>query len=201
MTIRELEFTILLRNNRLKALRRQAGLTQKELADACGVSDHHIGWAENFKPTPWWLKKEIARYFGRSPSWMFPKWTEEIRGGARTKRIGKQELTSNQAVLLRQDERHRLLLPTPEEALLKKERAAECLSLIESLPAREQTVIRMRYGLGQQHESKLEEVAQALLISRARAGQLERKAIWKMYRVGREREGQARLTEYLNGQE
>lgn len=54
-------------NNRLEELRRFAGVTQEELADALEVSRQTIGSLENGRYNPSIiLAFKIARYFGKS---------------------------------------------------------------------------------------------------------------------------------------
>ena len=52
--------------------------------------------------------------------------------------------------------------------------------LIGSLTAREQLILRLRYGLGGEEEHTLEQIGQSLGLSRERVRQLEARALKKL---------------------
>jgi RNA polymerase sigma factor (sigma-70 family) len=68
----------------------------------------------------------------------------------------------------------------PEDRLVEAQfhrRLAECLA---SLPAREATILRLRYGLGTDHPQSLQEIGDLMGLSRERIRQLEKMALEKL---------------------
>ncbi len=68
-------------------------------------------------------------------------------------------------------------------------------SALESLDARERTILTMRFGLGNEATSTLEKVGQALNISRERVRQLEKRALKRL----RQSPQRNKLKNYLAG--
>ena len=70
--------------------------------------------------------------------------------------------------------------PKPEELVVEEQlhrRLAECLA---SLPAREATILRLRYGMETDHPHSLQEIGDLLGVSRERIRQLEKVALEKL---------------------
>lgn len=70
----------------------------------------------------------------------------------------------------------------PEELAMQQGDARLADQAIEVLDPREQHIIRLRFGLGNDRDHTLEEVGQELHVTRERVRQLERRAIMKMRR-------------------
>jgi len=68
----------------------------------------------------------------------------------------------------------------PEEALFKKELHNYIEDLLDGLTRREARVLRMRFGIGTNHDMTLDEIAQAIDVSRERVRQIEAKALRKL---------------------
>jgi RNA polymerase primary sigma factor len=73
---------------------------------------------------------------------------------------------------------------SPEEAAMRSQMAAEVERAMAPLSDREREVMRLRYGLGTDHEHTLEEVGRKLFITRERVRQIEAKALAKMRGAG-----------------
>ena len=69
---------------------------------------------------------------------------------------------------------------TPEEDLLRREVARRVEMAMEPLDDREKEVLRLRYGLGADHEYTLAEVAHRFNLSRERVRQIEAKVLKKL---------------------
>ena len=71
---------------------------------------------------------------------------------------------------------------TPEEAMDILARQEEVKELLGSLTDREQQVIRLRYGLGEERPQTLEEIGSMLGVTRERVRQIEARAMEKLRR-------------------
>ena len=69
---------------------------------------------------------------------------------------------------------------SPEDEAIRHEAADRIETTLAPLDLREQEVVRLRYGLGADHEYTLAEIAHRLSISRERVRQLEARAIRKL---------------------
>jgi len=69
---------------------------------------------------------------------------------------------------------------SPEDEAIRHEAADRLETTLAPLDLREQEVVRLRYGLGTDHEYTLAEIAHRLSISRERVRQLEARAIRKL---------------------
>ena len=74
---------------------------------------------------------------------------------------------------------------TPEEAQVKKELSTLTVANLNSLTSREANVLRMRFGIGSEHEHTLEDTAKRLRVTRERIRQIEAKALRKLRQPSR----------------
>jgi len=72
---------------------------------------------------------------------------------------------------------------SPEEEALRHEMADRIEQALTPLDAREQEVLRLRFGLGTDHEHTLAEIARRLSVSRERVRQIEVRAMAKLRRA------------------
>jgi RNA polymerase primary sigma factor len=59
--------------------------------------------------------------------------------------------------------------------------------VLATLPPREEQILRMRFGIGQNTDCTLEEVGKVFTVSRERIRQIEAKALRKLRQTGRSR--------------
>ncbi len=64
--------------------------------------------------------------------------------------------------------------------MCKKTIKKNACKLIETLPPREASILKLRFGLGEEGEKTLEEVGKMFKVSRERIRQLENKALRKL---------------------
>ena len=76
------------------------------------------------------------------------------------------------------------LSPQPQEELVRRELKQTVDTLLEALPAREQQVLRLRFGMEDGTRYSLEKVGEMLSISKERARQLQRQAMDRMLKLG-----------------
>ena len=69
---------------------------------------------------------------------------------------------------------------SPDEYVHRTERTHQLERILETLTPREQTVIRLRFGIGQDQPRTLEQVGQSLSVTRERIRQIEAKALKKL---------------------
>lgn len=69
---------------------------------------------------------------------------------------------------------------SPDASVNRNERARELERILSTLTPREQTVIRLRFGIGQEQARTLEQVGDELSVTRERIRQIEAKALKKL---------------------
>jgi RNA polymerase sigma factor (sigma-70 family) len=138
--------------------------------------------------------------YGRAPSvqelstalgWT-PKEVEEVRAAGQSIIRMHQPITDDGGMLA--DVLADPQAPKPEELLVEEQlhrRLAECLA---SLPEREATILRLRYGLETDHPHSLQEIGDLLGVSRERIRQLEKLALEKL----RQPQRSALLADFAN---
>ncbi|MBI5235598.1 MAG: RNA polymerase sigma factor RpoD [Deltaproteobacteria bacterium] len=70
--------------------------------------------------------------------------------------------------------------PSPSDAAIEKDLSDQTNLVLESLSAREEKVLRMRFGIGERQDYTLEEVGKVLGVTRERVRQIEAKAIRRL---------------------
>jgi len=71
-------------------------------------------------------------------------------------------------------------LPSPAEAVVTGDLVNQTRKVLKTLTAREEKVIRMRFGIGEKSDHTLEEVGQLFDVTRERIRQIEAKALDKL---------------------
>lgn len=182
--MKPIEVEIRLRNNRLLKARQRHKLTQKELADAIGVTVQRIGNIELLKEPPidkktgYWseLALDLSDYFCEQPEFLFPAETYNLDGRPTVQRV-ELEAEDIPNVLLEQSLSQ---LPNPEETAIKKEITEQVAETIHNSPLlsqRQKHVIEMLYGINGQKIHTQQEVAAHFNVSKARIYQIEGNAL------------------------
>lgn len=120
ITVKDLELTMVLRNNQLKERRGKLGFTQYQMADAIGIPRQLYARFECLTQSPLrgagWSEAAlaIANFFDVSPTVLWPDSILDVRSSTVVKRITAIDLRA----LLSEAPKN------PEEALLAKERRA-----------------------------------------------------------------------------
>ncbi|CAM2008050.1 RNA polymerase sigma factor RpoD [Acanthopleuribacter pedis] len=84
---------------------------------------------------------------------------------------------------------------SPVEAVISNNLKEQTTDVLESLTAREEKVLRLRFGVGEESEHTLEEVGQKFAVTRERIRQIESKALRKLRHPSRSR----KLKAFLEG--
>ena len=158
------------------------------LSKASGITHGTLGNYENFRACPnrWGSSKRIESLLRLEK--ILDKKIEELfppeYGLAVSNKIRTRiEFVRDQLYLPTAKEL--LLLPTPEEEgpenlAIKEDLRKAVLESFKSLTAREVTVLKLRFGIGEDEEHSLEEVADICKVTRERIRQIEAKALRKL---------------------
>lgn len=174
-----------LKNAKLVGARESLGLTQKEVALALGISVPTYGEYETLKhyPSPK-MQKKICDFYRRKGIFLFEEdvFPEELRG-AKFRRKITSEASIPKTKLLYDSDLEKRLLPSPEHAedlAIKNELEQKLMEVLSRLNFRQQQVIKMRYGLGDEKIRTHKEIAEILSISATRVSQIEKTALHKL---------------------
>ena len=69
---------------------------------------------------------------------------------------------------------------SPDEALVESDSLRHVMEMLSTMDDREATVLRMRFGLGNQEPKTLKEIGEQLGLTRERVRQIETEALNKM---------------------
>ena len=76
---------------------------------------------------------------------------------------------------------------SPVEAAIQGNLGEQTRKVLATLTPREEQILRMRFGIGQKTDYKLEEVGKQFAVTRERIRQIEAKALRKLRQTGRSR--------------
>ena len=146
--MKELEVTVTVRNNRLKARRRALGLNQMDMASAIGVPLVRYMHLETLRELPMvdeqWtaVALKIADYFEADPWELFPEAVQSVMNPTVVR-----ELDGAEVLPLLAAPRSELLALPPDATYNLKERNEKIDRVLASLPAIDAEIIRRRFGL------------------------------------------------------
>jgi RNA polymerase nonessential primary-like sigma factor len=129
---------------------------------------------------------EIATELDMTPDQVREVLTRVPRSVSLETKVGKERDTEL-GELVETDEK------SPEELLMQESLHRDLQQLLADLTSRERDVIRMRYGLGNDHPYSLAEIGRELDLSRERVRQIEAKALQKL----RQPKRRNRIRDYL----
>ena len=126
--------------------------------------------------------EELAEEVGMTAFRVSELRTASIRPASLDAPIGEDE--SNRFGVIVQDER----VSTPYAQLVEKTNTDMVKELVETLPDREATILRYRFGLDGDEEKTLEEVGEKFGVTRERIRQIQNIALKKLRRMIQKRE-------------
>jgi RNA polymerase primary sigma factor len=160
-----------------------------EQARTIRIPDHRVvlhrkilntirGLTQELKRAP--LLKEVAQRTDISPERL-----ESVIGASR-QTVSLQEPLGEQGGEI-QDTLSDPTLPPPDLEVEQQEFRQQVVHLLETLPPREEQVMRMRYGIGYAQEYTLDEVGKRFGITRERVRQIEVRALRQLRRTAYQR--------------
>lgn len=169
MTVKDLELTMVLRNNQLKERREKLGFTQHQMAEAAGVSHTAYQRFECLTLSPLlhgeWRgsARAIANFFNVKPAVLWPEAVLAVKAHRAVRRINALDMQ----LLMSEPPK------SPEEALLAKEQKA----LLQA--AKEQLPYVKRYFLEEwvENERTLDDIAKSVNLSRERVRSIAQAAM------------------------
>ena len=189
--IKELELTCTLRNNRLKERREALGMNRKQLAEAAGVDSVTYGRLEALKGSPYSGKTKertwtptatkLAIFFKTPEEDLFPPVVRKVKQPEVVRTLDEGDV---QALLT--DHQQQLLM-LPDEIVGDHEAADLVRQALQSLSAREEVIIKQRFGLDTGVEMTLEEIGREQGVSKDRISQIGMKAFRKLRHPRRSR--------------
>jgi len=197
MPIPELEVTVTIRNNRLKKARLALGLSQPEMSRLISISISSYGDYERMGKSP--LCKDgtwrsdavaIANFTCCSVEELWPEAVLRI-----PERKAVRELNAEEALF---SEGSREMALPPYDNFEVRNLKGQVEKALDTLPPREADVLRKRFGVDQDEEMTLGEVAASLdtLVPRKWKGRRgEKKRVYRVIKKGGVTKERARLIE------
>ena len=184
--MKDFRVTVKLRNERLVRYREELGMSAPHVAKEIGLSYQHYLHYENMVLSPvsrshwknrfgaWGITEaaaKICEYHGVAPDDIWP-------GELATIQVTKQAFEFSLSI----DEAKALAGQPADSKLIVGETANAVSEYIGRLDAREQFVIRMRYGFETGKPETLDAIGERLEVQRTRVAQLEARALRKLRR-------------------
>ncbi len=178
---KELEFTLRVRNNRLKERRLRLGMTQPQFAKAAQIGLHTYSKLETMRVRPQypdgsWRDAALAlsSFHAVEPEELFPPAVLAVGNPVVVRKADGLDLRE-----LLTTHQHRML-EGPGEAYDRVEAGKQIARSLATLSPREERVLRLRFGLGGGGGMTLEEVGEAFGVNRERIRQVEAKGLRKL---------------------
>jgi len=183
--MKELEITIQVRNNRLKRLRMQLGLNQKQFTETVGIGYSAYNGLEclrdsPFTPTGRWrtIAKRLAEFHCIGLETLFPKALDQVVRNKMVRTSNVRDLT-----MYALDEETRRALPSPDHHMKQQDQQKAIRLVLASLTPRMELVLRMRFGFYDDKKWTLDEVAEHFNFTRERVRQIETKALSRLRNI------------------
>lgn len=173
-------------NGSLKKLRLEKGLTQKQLADAVGLSTHMVHRYEVMRNIPTEkTAKKIAEFLGVNVEKIFPEYLNMLR-----EQIPKNEIKyAHLSTKALEDYSERMLLlqaenSNPENVMMNGDIHKKLTDAFHKLSDREQKILYMYFGLDNTRTHTCEEIGAEFALSAGRVQQIKEKALRKIRQMG-----------------
>ncbi len=180
----DIRATLKLRHEILITARESLGMSQKEFACYCDVPFWHIYKLEclQFKYVPETTILKIAAKAKLLPENIMP---DDFVGTNLEHTFIKKQAIENGRLLeeYKNLQKQRLLVASPTDIAEIKLEFDEIKEHMESLTYQEREILRLRYGIDQEHEYTLAEVGRIFKVSVERVRAVESKAIRKIQRM------------------
>lgn len=174
--MKSFEIQVRVKNNRMKQRRLELGMTQAQLALACGLDEQRYGALENMKISPVlrrtgeWTKRAlaVASFHGVSPDDLWPEEVLRVERSFFEAKVDVDQITS-------------LGMDTGSHLLLADGRDVSLLARhLERLTDRERRIVEDRFGLNGKKAKTLLEAGAGVGLSPERVRQIEAKALRKL---------------------
>ena len=176
--MKDLHVTIRIRNNQIYKRRKALGLTQAQVAAVSEMSLPEFQKLENCTGSPLdrmgnWSKQAISlsNFFCEEPELIFSEDVLSVKKSKITAEINKNTLLAQTQCKL---------LETGMDNIEKMELSEATRKALSSLTVREEKVLRMRFGIGENSDHTLEETSKDFNICSDRIRQIEAKALRKL---------------------
>jgi RNA polymerase sigma factor (sigma-70 family) len=173
-----------LKNSALISAREDLGLSQKEAAGLIGISANRLSNYENMKLYPTQEMQEMICGFYRSKGVfiieedVFPDELKAFR--THSKKYIREVVIPKQRFLTVCDQLSEYPESNPEEEYGLKQLRGTMERVLATLTPREEKVLRMRFGIGEEYDHTPEEVAAKLGVTPGRIWQIEAKALRRL---------------------
>lgn len=178
---RELEFTLQVRNNRLKERRLRLGMSQSKFVEAAQISLSRYRELELLRASPQnsdgsWKDVALAlsAFHAVEPEELFPEAVLAVKQPSLVRKIDGLDLRQ-----LMTTHQHRMI-EGPAEVYDRLETGKQITRSLATLSPREEKVIRLRFGFDGDGEHTLDEVSEKLGVTRERIRQVEAKGLRKL---------------------
>lgn len=186
--VKDYKIDVAVKNNRLwSAMVAKRIWTVAELHRVTGINQMSLGKIMNLSlpaMNKWGQFREpvikLAEFFKCLPEDLYPP--QHLRDPLE-KNKGSFEANLEEVKTLYQE--RQLEIESPEQILARDEQVGFIKQALHELTPREERVIRLRFGLGEQREHTLGEVAEQFGVATERIRQIEAKAIRKLKRARR----------------
>ena len=161
----------------MKSRRTALGLTQRQVAEQCGMSLKTYSKIETFRQFPATKQADaISLVLGQSVDKLFPEWSKLVY----KKRKAKIEVHDISFVSLESPTYRMLEAPDNiEDNLFDEETKDRIEQILETLGPREREIVKMRFGFYGKQKT-LEEVGKHFMVTRERIREIEMKAMGKL---------------------
>ena len=186
-------------NNQLRQRREELELSCPKFAEKIGVSYARYLDYETLKSNPYKRSGEltdvalkICEFHGLSADELFPQAIEQL-----AKRIVTHQFDASEVrMFMASTGAARLLVPSPDEFLEDYDLCCTTRKVLATLTPREEKVLRMRFGIGEEKEFTCKEIGDDFEITPSRATQIEDKALRKLRHPSRSK----KVRQFLGGE-